>query len=84
MTLQATSPRPQSMSAGAAILRVIVTLLMFLCVFMAFLLAPLIALGLGFLVYVAWRSRGARSPSGGSGNGPRARKSVTGFGAGAS
>jgi threonine/homoserine/homoserine lactone efflux protein len=82
MTLQATSPRPQSMSAGAAILRVIVTLLMFLVVFIAFLIAPLIALGLAFLVYVAWRSRGGSKTS--SGSGPRQQKSVSGFGAGAS
>lgn len=82
MTLQATSPRPQSMSAGAAILRVIVTLLMFLVVFIAFLIAPLIALGIGFLCYLVWRSRGARASSGGTGS--RQQKSVSGFGAGAS
>ena len=82
MTLQATSPRPQSMSAGAAVLRVVVTLLMFLVVFIAFLIAPLIALGLGYLCYLVWRSRGSRSSSGGAG--PRQQQSVSGFGAGAS
>jgi threonine/homoserine/homoserine lactone efflux protein len=81
MTLQATSPRPQSMSAGAAILRVVVTLLMFLVVFIAFLIAPLLALGVGYLAYLVWRSRGAK-PAAGS-PGARQQKSVSGFGAGA-
>lgn len=83
MTLQATSPRPQSMSAGAAFLRVVVTLLMFLVVFLAFLIAPMLTLGAGFLVYLVWRSRGSRRTESG-GSGPGQQKSVTGFGAGAS
>lgn len=78
MTMQATAPRPRSMSAGTAMLRVIITLAMFLVVFIAFLIAPLIALGLGYLVYLVWHSRGSR-PSSGGGN-----QSATGFGAGAS
>jgi len=71
--------RPQRMSVGAATLRVILTLAMFLAVFITFLIAPLVALGIGFLVYLVWRSRGAH---------PRPTestpKSASGFGAGAS
>jgi len=83
MTLQATSPQAQNMSAGGAALRVIVTLLMFLVVFLSFLIAPLIALGIGFLCYVVWRSRGSRPASAGPGAGSGQQKPVSGFGAGA-
>ncbi|MEP9362298.1 hypothetical protein ABLE68_04970 [Nocardioides sp. CN2-186] len=82
MTIQANSPRPQRTSAAAAMLRVIVTLAMFLIVFITFLIAPLVALGLAFLVYLVARSRGSRSrPVDGVATTPQA--SATGFGAGA-
>lgn len=79
MTLHVTA-RPQQLSTAGAIFRVFVTLLMFLVVFIAFLLAPLIALGVGFLVYLVWRSRGSKPPSGGGS--AQAGHSATGFGAG--
>ncbi len=47
---------PQPLSAGAAALRVVVTLLIFLGFFISFLLAPLITLGIGYLVYMAGRA----------------------------
>jgi F0F1-type ATP synthase assembly protein I len=75
--------RPQSMSTGAAFFRVIVTLLMFIVVFITFLIAPLVALGIGFLVYLVWRSRGAR-PARSSDAGAAGTQSAGGFGAGAS
>lgn len=75
--------RPQRMSTGAAVFRVIVTLTMFLIVFITFLIAPLVALGIGFLVYVVVRSRGAR-PSRSADPAGSGTKSTTGFGAGAS
>lgn len=74
--------RPQRMSTGAAAVRVVVTLAMFLAVFITFLIAPLVALGIGFLVYLALRSRGARPrPAAPAGETP---PSASGFGAGAS
>lgn len=75
--------RPQRMSTGAAVARVIVTLVMFLVVFITFLIAPLVALGVGFLVYLVWHSRGTRPsrPADPTGSSP---KSASGFGAGAS
>lgn len=83
MTVQANAPRPHRTSAAAAMLRVIVTLVMFLVVFIAFLIAPLVALGLGYLVYLVARSRGSRSQAPAvAGSTPQA--SATGFGAGAS
>ena len=54
---------------------------MFVVVFITFLIVPLIALGLGFLVYLVWRSRGARAKAGG-GAPSRPGRSATGFGAG--
>ena len=82
MTMQANAPRPQRTSAAAAMLRVIVTLVMFLVVFITFLIAPLLALGIAFLVYLVARSRGSRSkPADGLATTPQA--SATGFGAGA-
>jgi hypothetical protein len=75
--------RPQSMSTGAAFVRVIVTLLMFIVVFITFLIAPLVALGIGFLVYLVWSSRGSR-PARSSGSGTAGSQSAGGFGAGAS
>ena len=79
MTLHATA-RPQQLSTGGAVFRVIVTLLMFLVVFITFLIVPLIALGLGFLVYLIWRSRDSRPSTGGEQSRPQ--RSATGFGAG--
>ena len=80
MTLHATA-RPQQLSTAGAIFRVLVTLLLFLVVFIAFLIAPLIALGLAYLVYVVWRSRGGKQKS--STDSARSSDgSVSGFGAG--
>ncbi len=79
MTLHATA-RPQQLSTAGALLRVVVTLLMFLVVFITFLIAPLVALGLGFLVYLVWRSRGTKPKSGS--RAPTDHRSTNGFGAG--
>ncbi|MFC7496527.1 MULTISPECIES: hypothetical protein [unclassified Nocardioides] len=78
--MSGTAARPQRLSTGAGVVRVLVTLVLFLVVFIAFLLAPLIALGIGFLVYLVWRSRGARP---GRSTGATAPKAASGFGAGA-
>ena len=75
--------RPQRMSTGAAVVRVIVTLAMFLLVFITFLIAPLVALGVGFLVYLVWRSRGTRPARSADPTGS-GTASASGFGSGAS
>jgi len=77
MTLHATA-RPQQLSTAGAIFRVIVTLLMFLGVFIAFLIAPLLALGLAYLIYMVWRSRGGKLKSSTNTSGSPER-SATGF-----
>ncbi|WP_028643310.1 hypothetical protein [Nocardioides sp. URHA0020] len=70
------------MSVGAAMLRVVITLMLFFVVFIPFLIAPLIALGVGFLIYVVWRSRGSRPRP--SSPGSPAAPAASGFGAGTS
>ena len=82
MNVHATSARHERMSTGAAILRVLVTLSLFFLVFIPFLIAPLIALGAGFLIYYVGRSRGSR-PRPASPGSPAA-PSASGFGAGTS
>ena len=86
MTERAVTTRVQPMSAGVAIVRVIVTLVLFVAMFIVFLIAPLVALGLGYAVYVVWSARGSRTPAakapGGSAPRPSASASA-GFGSGA-
>lgn len=81
MSVPAASAQSQRMSVGAAMLRVLVTLVLFFIVFIPFLLAPLLTLAAGFLAYVVWRSRGSRSRS--TAPGSTAAPSSSGFGAGA-
>src|SRR6478752_6998413 len=82
MAVHAGSARPQRMSVGAAILRVFVTLILFFVVFIPFLIAPLLALAAGYLIYILMRSR-ASKPNAPSAPGCPAATSPTGFGAGA-
>ena len=83
MNVHATPARPQRLSVGAAMLRVVISLLLFFLVFIPFLIAPLLALGAAFLVYVVLRSRGSR-PRQVPGPGVPATTSAAGFGAGTS
>ena len=82
MNVHAGPARPQRMSMGAAMLRVLLTLLLFFVVFIPFLIAPLLALGAGYLVYFVWRSRDSR-PQAKTPGSPTAT-SASGFGAGTS
>jgi heme/copper-type cytochrome/quinol oxidase subunit 2 len=82
MNVHAGTARPQRMSSGAAMLRVLLTLLLFFVVFIPFLIAPVLALVVGYLVYLVWRSRGSRQPAPASG--PSTTASASGFGAGTS
>ena len=79
MSVQATSSRPGGKSAGAAGLGALLQLGVFLVVVVAFLVAPLLALAIAFLVYTVMRARGeAKRRSAGSADVP-----TTGFGSGA-
>jgi hypothetical protein len=80
MSVPATPSRPTSKSVGAAGVGLIVTLAIFVVVFLTFLIAPLVALLLAFLGYTVMRSRGSRSQSTGPEQPPPA---AHGFGAGA-
>ncbi|GAA4700309.1 hypothetical protein [Nocardioides conyzicola] len=83
MNVHAGQARHERMSTGAAVVRVLVTLALFFLVFIPFLIAPLLALGAGFLVYFVWRSRGSR-PSRPVTPGSTTAPSASGFGAGTS
>lgn len=77
MTVQAAASRPAGKSAGAARLGALVQLVVFVVVVVAFLVVPLVALALAFLVYTVIRGRGeAKRPAA---DAPR----TSGFGSGA-
>lgn len=61
MSVQTTTTRPAGKSGGAAALGILVTLGIFVVVFMAFLVAPLLALLIAFLGYLALRPRQAKA-----------------------
>ncbi len=61
MTINAFSSRPAGKSVGAAGVGLIVTLAIFVVVFVAFLIAPLVLLGVAFLAYLVMRPRQART-----------------------
>lgn len=60
MAVQVSAARPGSKSVGAAAVGIVVTLLVFVAVFIGFLLAPLLVLLLAFLGWSAARARGDR------------------------
>lgn len=57
MSMQASSSRPATKSIGAAFIGVVLTLLILVVVLLTFLIAPLVALGLAYLVWAVMRSR---------------------------
>jgi len=61
MSINAFSSRPAGKSVGAAGVGLIVTLAIFVVVFVAFLIAPLILLAVAFLAYLVMRPRPART-----------------------
>lgn len=86
MSVQQPAPRRSSTSVGSAGIGLLVTLVIFVGVFMTFLVAPLIALALAFLGYTVMKPRSGRpaAPAGGDGadGHPRADLPAHGFGAG--
>lgn len=83
MSVQSTAARPAGKSVGAAGVGILLTLATFVAVFVTFLIAPLVALLLGYLVYTVMRSRGGDTePSGPAGSSASSSQSASGFGAG--
>lgn len=84
MTVHVTSPRRAGKSAGAAIGGALLTLGMFVALFLSFLIAPLLLLGVAYLAYLALRPKAgaSRTPAGAPGT-PAATASAHGFGSGA-
>ncbi len=80
MSVNAFGSQPMGKSVGAAGVGMIVTLAIFVVVFVAFLIAPLIVLALAFLAYLVMRPRQTRA--GAPGEDADAGSSPTGFGAG--
>jgi hypothetical protein len=81
MSVQTSASRPAGKSVGAAGVGLIVTLVIFVVAFLAFLIAPLLALALAFLGYTVMRPRANRTESSGPSSSPGA--AAHGFGAGA-
>lgn len=83
MTLQASTTRPGK-SVGAAGLGILLTLLVFVAVFVAFLLAPLAVLLVAFLAYTVMRPREGGKGGGATGGDAAAPggQAPHGFGAG--
>lgn len=81
MSVQTSASRPAGKSVGAATVGLVVTLVIFVGVFLAFLIAPLILLGVAFLAYMIMRPRADRTQA----SGPAGTSGVSnhGFGAGA-
>lgn len=79
MSVNTFSARPARKSVGAAGVGLLVTLAIFVVVFVAFLIAPLILLGVAFLAYLVMRPRQARTELVQSGDAPAA---PGGFGTG--
>ncbi len=71
MSVQVSAPQPSSKSVGAAGVGVAMTLAIFVVVFVAFLVAPLLTLGLALVGYAALRARPQR---GGVHRGDRRRR----------
>jgi phosphate/sulfate permease len=80
MTVQAAAARPVGKTSGGAGLGALLQLGVFVAVVITFLVAPLLALAVAFLVYTVMRGRGEaeRPAAGGTPSG-----SVVGFGSGA-
>lgn len=88
MSVQASPSRPAAKSIGAAFVDILLTLAILVVSFLAFLIAPLLALAVAYLIYVAMRPRNKKKAQqaalgGGGGTVPAGRPAAAhGFGAG--
>jgi hypothetical protein len=85
MSVQASSSRSATKSIGAAFVDLLITLLVFIVMLLTFLIAPLVALALGYLAFVVWKPRAKGASRAAAGPGDRHRPGAAhGFGAGTS
>lgn len=88
MSMHVSSSRPATKSIGAALVGVVLTLVILVVVLLSFLIAPLLALGVALLAYLAIRPRAQRRASRAGGTrqpaGTDQPRSAFGFGAGSS
>ena len=84
MSVQASPSRPASKSIGAAVVDIILTLAILVVVFLSFLIAPLLALAVAYLVYAVMRPRSKKkaAPATTAGGHPAQPVNPHGFGAG--
>ncbi|WP_460832085.1 hypothetical protein [Nocardioides hungaricus] len=87
--MQASPSRPAAKSTGAAFVDILLTLAILVVSFLAFLIAPLLALAVAYLIYAVMRPRNkkkaqqAAALGGGGGGTPAGRPAAAhGFGAG--
>lgn len=83
MTVQTSVSRPAGKSVGAATVGVLLTLVIFAVVFLTFLIAPLLALLLGFVAYTVMRPRAHSTTSSGPDGSVASGQAASGFGTGA-
>ena len=83
MSVQTSTSRPATKSIGAAFVDLILTLVILVVTFLAFLIAPLLALGVAYLCYAVMRPRGKKRTSSAP-NSAAPDTAVHGFGAGTS
>jgi membrane protein implicated in regulation of membrane protease activity len=57
MSVQTSASRPAAKSIGAAFVDIVITLVILVVTFLAFLIAPLLALAVAYLVYAVMRPR---------------------------
>ena len=88
MSVQASSSRSAAKSIGSAFVQLLITLVFCTVVMLAFLLAPLAALGVAYLAFLMWRPRSKRSAAPAAPGEPQLQQRspgvAHGFGAGAS
>ncbi|GAB6986927.1 hypothetical protein [Nocardioides pyridinolyticus] len=89
MSLQTSPSRPAAKSIGAAFVDIVLTLVILVVSFLAFLIAPLLALAVAYLIYALMRPRNkkkarqAAAAGGGTGSRRGGRPAAAhGFGAG--
>lgn len=82
MSVQASPSRPATKSVGAAFVDILLTLVIFVVVLLSFLIAPLLALAVAYLVYAVMRPRGKKKSAAAPGARTGPAGSAHGFGAG--
>ena len=82
MSVQASPSRPAAKSVGAAFVDILLTLVILVVALLSFLIAPLLALAVAYVVYAVLRPRGRKRAAAAAGDQPRPAISSHGFGAG--